>query len=103
MVYVNTMTLKYIPIWSDDPDIVPYPGKLKNDYTLGAKYRIARSILTDMLGDIDLELFRSMSWDKPLIREKQRHARADLKRYHDALSEIGGSEASKRGKAKEEL
>lgn len=94
------MSTDYKPLWSSDPAIVQYPGKLKLDSSLRERYRVARSILTDRINSIDAELYMAMAWDKGHIREKQRHCRADLRRYHDALSAIGGKKGSKTGKAK---
>lgn len=96
-----TVITPYRPLWSSDSNIVQYPGKLKLDSRLREKYRLARSIITDMISTIDQELYMAMSWDKEDIREKQRHARADLRRYHDALSALGSSKESKTGKSKE--
>lgn len=82
---VNT----YIPLFADDPNVTPYPQALKVNPKLREKYRLARSILTDLIQDTNHEIFMAMPWDKEEFREKQRMARLDLQRYNNALESIG--------------
>lgn len=82
---------EYMPLFHDDPNITQYPDKLKINPKLREQYRLARSILTDLIQDINHDIFVAMPWDKEKYREKQRAARADLHRYHEALEEIGKS------------
>lgn len=82
---VNT----YIPLFEDDPDITQYPEQLKVDPKLRDKYRLARSILTDLVQDVAHDIFMAMPWEKNEFREKQRMARLDLERYNNALQAIG--------------
>jgi len=82
-------TAQYIPLFSDDPNITAYPCALKVHPKLRDKYRLARSILTDIVQEANHEIFMAMPWDKDAFREKQRMARLDLQRYHEALEAIG--------------
>lgn len=82
-------TTQYIPLFSDDPNITQYPEALKINPKLREKYRLARSILTDLVQDTSQDIFLAMPWDKEDLREKQRMARLDLQRYHTALETIG--------------
>jgi len=84
-------TVKYVPLFTDDPNITQYPDKLKINPKLREKYRLARSILTDLIQDINHDIFVAMPWDKEMYREKQKAARRDLNRYHEALEQIGKS------------
>lgn len=82
-------TKQYIPVFNDDPNVTKFPNKLKINPAMREKYRLARSILSDLVQEANHEIFMAMSWEKEDIREKQRMARLDLQRYHEALETIG--------------